>query len=71
MPLGQDQAVRGGSRWGKVSLEVKVKVSQPKEAQRLPVEVDKRQNLLNKTRRTMTLKNTKTMTLKNTKDNDS
>ena len=49
MPHGQDQAVRGGSRWGKVSLEVKVKVSQPKEAQRLPLEVDKRQNLMNKT----------------------
>ena len=71
MPHGQDQAVRGGSRWRKVSLEVEVKVAQPKEAQRLPVEVDKRQNLLNKTRKTITLKNTKTMTLKNTKDNDS
>merc|ERR1712107_628977 len=36
-----DQAVRGRSRWRKVSLEVKVKVevSQPKEAQRLPLKV--------------------------------
>ena len=59
MPPGQDQAVRGGSRWGKVSLKVKVEVSQSKEAQRLPLEVDKRQNLLNKTRKTTTLKNTK------------
>ena len=41
MTHGQDQAVRGGSRWGKVSLEVKVAVSQPKEAQRLPLKVDK------------------------------
>ena len=63
MTHGQDQVVRGGSRWWKVSLEVKVKVSQPKEAQRLPLEVDKRQNLLNKTR--------KTAALENTNDNDS
>ena len=59
MTHGQDQVVRGGSRWGKVSLEVEVKVSQPKEAQRLPLKVDKRKTLLNKTRKTTTLENTK------------
>ena len=47
--------------WRKVSLEVKVKVevSQPKEAQRLPLKVDKIRNLLNKNRKTTTLENTK------------
>ena len=51
MTPGQDQAVRGGSRWRKVPVKVKVEVSQPKEAQRLPVKVDKRKTLLSKTRK--------------------
>ena len=39
--LAQDQAVRGGQRWGTISIsvEVEVEVAQPKEAQGLEIQV--------------------------------
>ena len=37
--LAQDQAVRGGQRWGTISVSVEVEVAQPKEAQGLEIQV--------------------------------